>query len=212
MLTPKKVLIADDHPIYLMGLRALLTPLSGQYHIIDEAMTTDELVVKLERQHADILITDFSMPGAKYNDGLALIELLKRRWPALLIIVVTMVSNPGLQRSLMRLGVHSVLGKASLSTELLHTMKSLTFTLSGARACACARKERALAKTAINLTPKENEVLRLLLRGMTVNEISARLSRTKQTVSAQKKSAMRKLGATSEYELYQSVQQLGLIS
>jgi two-component system capsular synthesis response regulator RcsB len=64
----------------------------------------------------------------------------------------------------------------------------------------------------ISLTPKESEVLRLLLRGLTVSDISTRLNRTKQTVSAQKKSAMRKLGVTSEYELYQQLQQLGLAS
>jgi len=55
-------------------------------------------------------------------------------------------------------------------------------------------------------------VLRLVLRGLTVSDISTRLNRTKQTVSAQKKSAMRKLGVTSEYELYQQLQQLGLVS
>ncbi len=210
MPEPKKVLIADDHPIFLMGLRALLTPLSGQYHIIDEAVTTDELVIKLEHQSADVLITDFSMPGTRYNDGLALIQLVRRRWPTLLIIVVTMISNPGLLRSLVRLGVHRVLNKASLSAELLQTMKSLSTLPAASR--INNEKERTVAKIAVKLTPKENEVLRLLLRGMTVNEISVRLSRTKQTVSAQKKSAMRKLGATSEYELYHYVQQIGLIS
>lgn len=210
MPEPKKLLIADDHPIFLMGLRALLTPLSGQYHIIDEAVTTDELVIKLEHQSADVLITDFSMPGTRYNDGLALIQLVRRRWPTLLIIVVTMISNPGLLRSLVRLGVHRVLNKASLSAELLQTMKSLSTLPAASR--TNNEKERTVAKIAVKLTPKENEVLRLLLRGMTVNEISVRLSRTKQTVSAQKKSAMRKLGATSEYELYHYVQQIGLIS
>ncbi|WP_342321931.1 response regulator [Kosakonia sp. BYX6] len=210
MSKKKNILIADDHPIYLMGLRALLTPLSRQYQIIDEALTTDELITKLEQHSIDILITDFSMPGEKYNDGLALIQLIKRRWPSLLIIVVTMVSNPGVQRSLRRLGVHAVLSKASLSTELLHTMKRL------APALACAKawpdSDEAQPGLRVSLTPKENEVLRLLLRGLTVNEISTRLSRTKQTVSAQKKSAMRKLGVTSEYELYEYLQQLGLTS
>ncbi|WLI78754.1 response regulator [Kosakonia sp. H02] len=206
----KNILIADDHPIYLMGLRALLTPLSRQYLIIDEALTTDELVMKLEHQPTDILITDFSMPGEKYNDGLALIQLIKRRWPTLLIIVVTMISNPGVQRSLRRLGVHAVLSKASLSTELLHTMKRLPGALSASK----VELENAppIPTLRVRLTPKENEVLRLLLRGLTVNEISTRLSRTKQTVSAQKKSAMRKFGVTSEYELYQYLQQVGLTS
>jgi len=199
----KKILIADDHPIYLMGLRALLTPLAGQYHIVDEALTTDDVISKLERDDIDILITDFSMPGDKYNDGLALIQLIKRRWPALVIIVVTMINNPGIERALRQLGVNAVLSKAGLSTELVHVIKGLT----GAFA-----PSKPTAPTGISLTPKESEVLRLLLRGLTVSDISTRLNRTKQTVSAQKKSAMRKLGVTSEYELYQQLQQLGLAS
>lgn len=203
----KKILIADDHPIYLMGLRVLLSPLAGQYHIVDEALTTDEVISKLERYDIDILITDFSMPGDKYNDGLALIQLIKRRWPALRIIVVTMIDNPGIQRALQQLGVHGVLSKAGLSTELVQFIKGLSSTFALSKPTADAP-----ASTGINLTPKESEVLRLLLRGLTVGDISARLNRTKQTVSAQKKSAMRKLGVTSEYELYQQLQQLGLTS
>lgn len=203
----KKILIADDHPIYLMGLRALLSPLDGQYHIVDEALTTDEVISKLERYDIDILITDFSMPGDKYNDGLALIQLIKRRWPALRIIVVTMIDNPGIQRALQQLGVHGVLSKAGLSTELVQFIKGLSSTFALSKPTADAP-----APTGINLTPKESEVLRLLLRGLTVGDISTRLNRTKQTVSAQKKSAMRKLGVTSEYELYQQLQQLGLTS
>lgn len=199
----KKILIADDHPIYLMGLRALLSPLAGQYHIVDEALTTDDVISKLESGDIDILITDFSMPGDKYNDGLALIQLIKRRWPALMIIVVTMINNPGIERALRQLGVHAVLSKAGLSTELVHFIKGVTGTV---------EPGKPTAPTGISLTPKESEVLRLLLRGLTISDISTRLNRTKQTVSAQKKSAMRKLGVTSEYELYQQLQQLGLAS
>lgn len=199
----KKILIADDHPIYLMGLRALLSPLAGQYHIVDEALTTDDVISKLESGDIDILITDFSMPGDKYNDGLALIQLIKRRWPALMIIVVTMINNPGIERALRQLGVHAVLSKAGLSTEFVHFIKGVTGTV---------EPGKATAPTGISLTPKESEVLRLLLRGLTISDISTRLNRTKQTVSAQKKSAMRKLGVTSEYELYQQLQQLGLAS
>ncbi|MEN0583558.1 MULTISPECIES: response regulator [unclassified Kosakonia] len=210
MLKPKKVLIADDHPIYLMGMRTLLAPLSAQYLIIDEARTADEVVAKLEQHATDILITDLSMPGERYNDGLALIQLLKRRWPDLLIIVVSMINNPGIQHSLLRLGVHRVLNKASLSTKLLQTLQALTSPAISPK--TNAPQVDVVAQLEVRLTPKENEVLRLLLRGMTVNDISTRLNRTKQTVSAQKKSAMRKLGVTSEYELYQYLQHIGLTS
>ncbi|XTZ37487.1 response regulator [Salmonella enterica] len=210
MLERKRVLIADDHPIYLLGLRALLETVSEHYHVIDEAATTDELIAKLESESVDILVTDFSMPGVKYNDGLALIQLLKRRWPKLAIVVVTMISNPAVQSSLLRLGVRAVLNKESLARDLLKTIKSVSSPL--VSSITRAKNDEAISHTSIKLTPKENEILRLLLRGMTVNEISCRLRRTKQTVSAQKNSAMRKLGVTSEYELYQYVQQLGLLS
>ncbi|MEW5561951.1 response regulator transcription factor [Enterobacter asburiae] len=202
----KTVLIADDHPVYLLGLRTLLQSQADRYEVIHEAVSADDLVEKLTRQPVDVVITDLSMPGKLHADGLALIQYLKRRWPNIVIIVVTMITNPGIQNSLSRLGVQAVLNKNSLSVDLLQTMKSLFSP--GTRKAAAIKSETV----AVVLSPKETEVLRLLLRGLTVNEISAQLKRTKQTVSAQKTSAMRKLGVTSEFELYQYAQQLGLNS
>ncbi|MFZ5233629.1 response regulator transcription factor [Enterobacter bugandensis] len=67
-------------------------------------------------------------------------------------------------------------------------------------------------KPQAQLTERETEVLRLLVRGFTVNEISAQLNRTKQTISTQKKSAMSKLNARNDFELLQCAQSLGLVS
>ncbi|OON41332.1 DNA-binding response regulator [Izhakiella australiensis] len=201
----KTVLIADDHPVYLLGLRTLLQSQAGRYEVIHEAVSADELVEKLTKQPVDVVITDLSMPGQQHADGLALVQYVRRRWPDIVVIVVTMITNPGIQNSLSRLGVQAILNKNSLSVDLLQTMKSLFSPT--ARKATVVKNEVAVA-----LSPKEMEVLRLLLRGLTVNEISAHLKRTKQTVSAQKSSAMRKLGVTSEFELYQYAQQLGLNS
>jgi Response regulator containing a CheY-like receiver domain and an HTH DNA-binding domain len=194
----KTVLIADDHPVYLLGLRTLLQARSDRYRIVHEALNADEVMDKLAREPVDIIITDLSMPGVRYPDGLTMIQTLARRYPNSLLVVVTMISNPELLASLRRSGVHAVLSKNTLSTNLLQTLQG---TMQG---------HVQPVKPESQLTERETEVLRLLLRGLTVNQISEQLNRTKQTISTQKKSAMRKLGANSDFELFQCAQSLGL--
>lgn len=196
----KTVLIADDHPVYLLGLRTLLQTRSDLYRVVHEALNSDEVMDKLAISPVDIIITDLSMPGERFPDGLTMIQTLARRYPQSMIVVVTMITNPELLASLRRSGVHAVLSKNSLSTNLVQTLHSAQL------------GHVAPAKPQIQLTRRETEVLRLMLRGLTVNQISEQLNRTKQTISAQKISAMRKLGATSDFELFQCAQSLGLDS
>ena len=194
----KTILIADDHPVYLLGLRTLLQTRSDRYLIVHEAFTVDELMAKLAQQAVDIIITDLSMPGSRHPDGLTMVQTLRRHFPQSMIVVITMMSNPELLASLRRCGVHAVLSKNSLSQNLLKTLHS---SLVG---------RIAPAEPKIRLTERELEVLRLLMQGMTVNQIGEYLNRTKQTISTQKISAMRKLGVTTNFELFQCMQDMGL--
>lgn len=196
----KTILIADDHPVFLLGLRSLLQSRSDRYQIVHEALNSDDLMSKLVKQPVDIIITDLSMPGEHYPDGLTMIQTLTRRYPQSMIVVVTMITNPEMLASLRRSGVRAVLSKNTLSINLLKTLQ---------RASQGFIPE---VNPKVNLTQREVEVLRLLLRGMTVNQIGEHLSRTKQTISTQKKSAMRKLGASNDFELFQCAQSLGLDS
>lgn len=196
----KTVLIADDHPVYLLGLRTLLQTRNDRYQIVHEALNADEVMDKLAQSPVDIIITDLSMPGERFPDGLTMIQTLTRRYPESMIVVVTMITNPELLASLRRCGVHAVLSKVSLSTNLIQTLHS------------ARQGHMAPVKPEVQLTLREIEVLRLLLRGFSVNQISGQLKRTKQTISTQKISAMRKLGASNDFELFQFAQGLGLDS
>lgn len=193
----KTVLIADDHPICLLGMRSLLNQRSDIYHIIHESINSEDMMKKLASQSVDIIITDLCMPSSQFPDGLTMVRKLVRDYPKSVIIVVTMITNTGLHELLRSYGV-KVLSKNVMLSELLHILSRTV------------RAHSDSAKVPTKFTQREKEVLRLLLSGMTVNDISKLLNRTKQTISAQKKSAMFKFGATNDFELFECAQLLGL--
>src|SRR4051812_32205384 len=87
-----RTIIADDHPVVLMGTRAALEA-SGDIEVVAEAASGDELLELVATHPCDVVVTDFSMPGGRHGDGLCLLDLLQRRYPRLPIVVLTMLSN-----------------------------------------------------------------------------------------------------------------------
>lgn len=212
---PLRIVIADDHPIFLIGLRAVLER-DEQVRIVGEATSPQDLAALLQRCPCDVLVTDFMMPAEPQADGLRLIEHLRRHYPDLPIVVVTMLNNAGLFHSILELGVMGLLSKASLADELPEAIDKVR----QQRPYVARTIEQALALAGAvgadrlhsqhQLSPRELEVIRLLAGGKTVGEIAAHLNRSKQTVSAQKVSAMRKLGLISDAALFIYVQEHGL--
>jgi len=84
-----RVIVADDHPLFLAGVASLFSTISST-EIVATAGSSDELVEVLGKQTCDVLVTDFSMPGGRQQDGLRLIAYLLRTFPELRIIVITM--------------------------------------------------------------------------------------------------------------------------
>lgn len=213
--TKLRIILADDHPIFLIGLRAVLER-DGNLQIVGQASSPTELAERLQTCPCDVLVTDFMMPGEQQNDGLRLLEHLRRHHPDLPIVVVTMLNNAGLFRSILDLGVTGLLSKASLADELptaiSHARRNKVFVAQAIKQTLSLAGEvgpdRLLSGE--QLSPRELEVIRLLAAGLTVGEIAAKLNRSKQTVSTQKVSAMRKLGLSSDAALYIYVQEHGL--
>lgn len=209
---PLRIVLADDHPIFLIGLRAVLER-DERLTIVGEANSPQALCELLQQCACDLLVTDFMMPAEPQADGLRLIEQLRRHHPTLPIVVVTMLNNAGLFHAILELGVMGLLSKASLADELPEAIRQVR------------QQRRYVAQTirqSLNLagvdrvhsqdqlSPRELEVIRLLAGGLTVGEIAANLHRSKQTVSAQKVSAMRKLGLSNDAALFIYVQEHGL--
>lgn len=206
------VLLADDHPALLSGLKHELQTVPT-LAIEGLARDSGQLIDLLKSMPCDVLVTDYAMPGGAFGDGIAFISHVRRNYPDLKVVVFTMLENPAVVLELAKLGVHSVLGKAQ---DTRHLISAIHAVYAGARYFPNETPNGALpsrtkeAHLGPNLTKRELEVVRMFVSGMSVNEIAAQLARSKQTISSQKSSAMRKLGINRDAELFQFAFETGI--
>jgi two-component system, NarL family, captular synthesis response regulator RcsB len=219
-----RIVIADDHPVVTLGIRALLRPM-GQVEVVGEASSGGELLTVLADKPCDLLITDFSMPYEDGSgDGLPLLRRLRRDYPGLPIIVLTMLHNPALTRGMLAVGVNGLVSKVAMMKELLlaigavmngrtylcEAMREHVLDWSPPRAQGEAAQPEAGNDPAV-LSRREAEVVRLFAQGMSVTQIAEHLHRSVKTVSQQKNDAMRKLGVTSNTQLFEYARAYGLL-
>ncbi|MED7670091.1 response regulator [Pseudomonas moraviensis subsp. stanleyae] len=199
------VVIADDHPIVLLGVRELVER-DRRFNVVGEAVCSDGLIELLKARPVDLLITDFNMPGdSPYGDGLKLVEYVTRHFPAVRVLVLTMISNPLILTRLQELGVLAVIQKSQLHVEIEVALKAIA---KGKRIRGHQPAPNSVLDDGADLderfsrlSPKEHEILRLFVQGQGVNEIARGLNRSAKTISTQKISAMRKLKVSSDQEL-----------
>ena len=100
-----KAVIADDHPVVLVGLREMIQR-DTRFELVGEAVSSSQLIKLLASNQLDLVITDFNMPGDDlYGDGLQLIEYIIEHFPAVKILVLTMISNQLIISRLLEMGV-----------------------------------------------------------------------------------------------------------
>ncbi|WP_084455162.1 response regulator transcription factor [Comamonas composti] len=200
-----RVVIADDHPLMVMGIRELLEQ-DANITVEATAFSSSELVALLEKSLPDVIITDYNMPGDDvHGDGIQFISYLLRRFKDIKLIILTMLSNPMILSSLYDAGVHGVVMKSQNLNEIIQAVKMVRL---GTRYYAPGFKKKSsndISNTVEdqikNLTPREFEVLRLFSQGLTIGEIAEHLCRSIKTVSTQKSSAMRKLNVQTNQDL-----------
>ncbi|EAS1999147.1 transcriptional regulator RcsB [Salmonella enterica] len=196
------VIIADDHPIVLFGIRKSLEQIEW-VNVVGEFEDSTALINNLPKLDAHVLITDLSMPGDKYGDGITLIKYIKRHFPSLSIIVLTMNNNPAILSAVLDLDIEGIVLKQGEPTDLPKALAALQ----KGKKFTPESVSRLLEKISAGgygdkrLSPKESEVLRLFAEGFLVTEIAKKLNRSIKTISSQKKSAMMKLGVENDIAL-----------
>lgn len=206
------IMTLDDHALILRGLNNLLLT-DSTLNLIDCFTTSKELLNALNKNPIDVVIMDYALSPDEM-DGLSLIKHLSNKHPTVALLVVSAHYSCGLVIQTLRAGakgfisknsdpdkiikaVHSVAkGHVFLDEKMRNEIRSLEMETSRNRGDMETR-DLPLSQ----LSPKEHEVIRCFIEGMTVSDIAKKFHRSIKTISAQKQSAMRKLGIKSDHEL-----------
>ncbi|ARL38885.1 response regulator transcription factor [Burkholderia pseudomallei] len=207
------VAFVNDRPLTCAGMQYIAHD-NNVIELVGSYKTTDELVRELSGIQCDVAVIDYSVRGHTSHDGLTLMGYLRRAYPQLRVVILLAHENPLLIRSILRGGVTSIISKFD---DLGHIVSAIHVCHSGGSYLSPVIKrvidtgDESRETTVYQLTGRETEVLRLFFSGMTISQIAAKLHKGKQTISAQKMNAMKKLGLKNDIELIRYLQHMDLM-
>ncbi|GGA42517.1 response regulator transcription factor [Dyella nitratireducens] len=214
-----QVVIADDHEVVRIGLRTILEQSGEGYKVVGEASTGRGLLKLLAGTRCDLVIVDFLMPEEDETslalDGVALLHELRRLHPKLPIVVLTMMRNSAIFRTIYQEGVDAVVEKARVVEDMLIALRTVragrTYVSKqvGEHLDGYAARSQA-GKAVPVLSMREAEVVRMFAQGRSITDIAALTHRSVKTISRQKRSAMEKLGLSSDGQLFEYARTHGL--
>jgi DNA-binding NarL/FixJ family response regulator len=204
------VLLADDHPVFRQGLRALLE--REKFDVVGEASDGLEAIAAAERLQPQIVVIDLAMPALNGIDAIR--EILKRA-PRAKPILLTMHTEEYHILESLRAGAKGCVSKSQAAEHLLQAIKDvsaggvyLSPHVSGAVVQAY------LAKTELPydpLTPRERQVLQLIAEGKTTKETAAVLDVSVKTAETHRTNLMEKLDIHSTAGLVRYAIRRGLL-
>lgn len=215
--TPARLLIVDDHELARAGLRSILSG-HADLTVAGEASTAAEAVELCELLRPDLVLMDVRMPG---QDGLAATEAIRATCPQTSVVILTIHEDPDYLYRALKAGAAGYLLKDATRREIVDAVRRvlrgesiLNPELAGRllRRLAGAEPDAPALPAVEAPTPRELDVLRLLARGMTNQEIAAGLGIGAGTVKAHVQRIIAKLGAADRTQAAVRAVQLGLIA
>ncbi len=200
-----KVLLADDHPVVLAGIKSLVDA-EGEFEIVAEARD-GLMAVELAASHdPEIAVIDISMPGLA---GKALAARLKQACPSCRLLTLTVHEDQGYVKQMLEVGVSGYLLKRSAADDLIKALRviaagglyidpALSTKVASIGVAAMLTGE---VEQSAQLSSREIEVLRLLAAGHSVKATAASLNIAVKTAETYKARAFEKLGLQSRVEL-----------
>ncbi|SFU45347.1 DNA-binding response regulator, NarL/FixJ family, contains REC and HTH domains [Pustulibacterium marinum] len=196
MSKPYQMIIADDHAMFIDGVKSILTH-EPDIEVVLTASNGAQVLKYLQingGEAIDLIITDINMPDM---DGVALNKAVKEMFPNIKTLVVSMLEDADTIKNLTEANVNGYISKNSEKQELLTAIRTI---LEGNPYFSNRIKQVVMnamfeAKTApkITLTSREEEVIKLIAQEYTTQEIADALFLSKHTIESYRKSLISKL-------------------
>jgi len=220
-MEPIRILIADDHPVVREGLRTMLST-DQIAEVVGEASDGAEAIAMVAEKEPNVVLMDIRMPTV---DGIEATRRIKDKHPSISVIVLTMYDNDAYVIDAVRAGASGYLLKDTSRELLLHTIRMVS---SGATLiktdllyeaiCSLVASRNGHQKPGVStlesmktLTPREQDVLRLVIDGYTNREIGKELGVTEDTIKKHMQGILAKLDATSRTSAVAKATRAGIV-
>ena len=201
-----KIMLVDDHALFRSGLTKILMEVEG-LEVLAEASTSADAIQSARRLlgSLDLIILDISLPD---QDGISAAEEIRKFDPRTPILFVTMHKDKAYLREAMSVGADGFISKQAVDEELLAAVRAILNgqkyvhpVLAAALFDAPGASDAKGPATKIELSKREEEVLRYLALGYTQREIGELLYISEKTVETYKGRLMQKLDARKRSDL-----------
>jgi DNA-binding NarL/FixJ family response regulator len=210
------VLVADDHAVLRSGLRMLIGA-QADMEVVGEAADGEEAIQQAQKLRPDVVLMDLTMPGA---GGIQAIERVRKAAPETRVLVLTMHDVPAYLRSALGAGASGYVVKRAADSELLSAIRGVhrgRTVLDPALAVQVVERgivQRPAPAEAGGplrlLSQREREVLELVARGHTNQQVADRLGLSVKTVETHRARLVEKLGLRSRADLVRYALDAGL--
>ena len=203
-----KLLIVEDHPVYLEGLSFVLNKLSNDVNLVCVNTISEAQKILSQTSNFDLILLDLGLPD---DSGLSLLRFLKAHQIFIPVAMLSASEKPQDIQASMAAGASGFISKASCSEELLAAIHHI---LSGENYLPAFYSQLDhLDRLALpSLTPRQKEVLILLAEGLPNKRICQRLNLTEHTIKSHLKSLFSLLHVHTRTECAKAAAELGLLA
>jgi DNA-binding NarL/FixJ family response regulator len=192
-----RILIADDHDVVRLGLRAILEEQPG-WEVVGEAADGLEAVERALATRPDVAVLDYALPVL---NGVEATRQIRARVPRAEVLIFTMHDTDALVRDALEAGARGFLLKSDAKRFLISAVETLAvhkpfFTGKVSEALLDTYLAKGAATESL-ISPREKSIVQLIAEGRTNKEIADLLSISLKTVETHRAAAMRKLNVTT---------------